>query len=43
MVNKKGEKDFAASFFIFPFRPLNRQRDIWDKNLMRGEMKFVAR
>lgn len=43
MVNKKGEKDFPASIFIFPFRPLNWQRDIWAKHQRRGEMKFVAR
>lgn len=43
MVNRQDEEAFAPSIFVFPFGPLNRLRGLCDKQLRRGEMKFVVR
>lgn len=43
MVNEEDVEVFAASVLVSPLRPLTRQRDTWDKQLRRGEMKFVVR
>lgn len=43
MVNEEDVEVFAASVLVSLLRPLTRQRDAWDKQLRRGEMKFVVR